>query len=96
MGSLFAGGPSLREIDEYFREAFERHLGKAEAIGDGVFRENYELLLEDLRGYVDRHNLSLWKRTRFAGNMEGLLRQYLPKEAVKVLVKQARIAMCRQ
>ena len=83
------GTPSIDAITRHTINEMERLLGSSDSVADGRFDKNYEELLSCLAEYSQRHNLSLWKKSRIPGVIEAVLRDYLPPEACRVLVRRA-------
>ncbi len=92
--SIFGGGgPTLHEIDKFSFDKIYKYLFDPKSLDETTFGENYKKLLIELRDYCDEHDLSLWKRSRFVGNIEMFLRQYFSKEAAKILWVKAKEAL---
>lgn len=84
---LFSSGPSLVEIDRFTADQLDRHLGHSSQVGNGAFSANFRLMLDELKDWSDQNSLSLWKRSRIAGAIEGSLRAVLPGNVVPDLMK---------
>lgn len=86
---IFSRGPSLREIDDSSIHYIEERM--SEALQTGRFeRWQFDALLQDMRSYIKRHNLGMWKRSRLVGNLEVFLEKVATKEERLFLLNKAR------